>query len=469
MSLIEVFNLSIYGIQVNKLSRTAAYQAAAMFTQETYNSTKGATGTSQRNFVGTLDDIRAKDTMGNEYVYCSANFFNSNNVSYLNVTDLNSDDTAEKIHYALFYNPNSEFYKLVSNGIGNKNSPFYNYTNFKLLGFGTLLNGNKMDVPELNFNSSASLIQQNQDYTQVNTYIENMYTPANLGIPYIDKNVATNMFQYSLTKLLSGCDPDNIWNATDSVMHNVSGETSLRTEDGTLMSPALDSVDGHRIPSVYFHGFRCYVSNSMEGSSVGSNAYARITDIEYKTYDLTKKSKNDSTGVSDLPGRSEFRKETGYYVKDAEDSMRLANTNGIVKASKNTKGGLGIAWSSSERIPYTTNLYTSSGTKKMTLGEENLDNALVTVATIKYAVPMKYTGITPLAQVFNFVMGKSVAGVETGGSTESTRGTKYSYLSKEAQLDQSHTGSLYGGDEFTGDGELSAYYKQDSVQFMLID
>lgn len=454
MSLIEVFNLSIYGIQVNKLSRTAAYQAAAMFTQETYN-------TEGRNFVGTLDDIIATTPDGSTYRYCSANFFNSSNVNYLNVTDLNDPDVGDKIHKSLFYDENSEFYKLAENSLTHKDSQFYPYTNFKLLGIGTLNGGSKISVPELDFGSDSVTVQKNQDFTQVNTYIENKYTPANLGIPFIDKNVATNMFQYSLTKLLSGCDPDNIWHTSDSVLSKTTGEHSVTTEDGTVINEELDSIAN---ASVYYHGFKCYVSGSIQttGASGVINTCAKITNIDYTTYDLTKASKTDASD-NNLPGRKEFTADTGYKVRDEDTSFRSSSSKapGIHSASKS--GTSGIGWSSSDRKEY---FYTGA----IKFSDENLDNALVTVATIKYAVPMRYVGITPLAQVFNYVLGKSVAGLGTDGNgTEATSGAQYNYLSDEARLDMNQVGSLFGGSDFKGDGELSAYYKSDEVQFMLID
>lgn len=468
MLLIEVFNLSIYGIQVNKLSRTAAYQAAAMFTQETYNTSKGDTTTDKRNFVGTLDDITVN---GADKIYCSANFFNSNKVSYLNITDLNDPNAGDKIYEALFYNPNSEFQKFIKNGLRDHSSQIYPYTNLKLLGLGALNNGDKVFVNKLNFLSDDTSIQMNQDRTQINTYIENKYTPANLGIPFIDKNVATNMFQYSLTKLLSGCDPDNIWSTSDSVIKKTTSKSYTRAEDGTLVITRDDTKDGMRLPSVYYHGFRCYVSSSIQYKNLGNitipdSACARITDIEYKTYDLTKANKS-STSDNKLPGRKEFKADTGYIVRDEDTTFSKSKAPDIVSMSKN--GTTGIGWSSSTRKSYNISTPSKVGIGTLKFGDENLDNALVTVATIKYTVPMKYVGITPLAQVFNFVMGKQVAGIGSGGSTETDQKTEYNYRDSDNNLDLAQSGNLYGGSEFTGDGELSAYYKSDEVQFMLIN
>lgn len=465
MLLIEVFNLSIYGIQVNKLSRTAAYQAAAMFTQETYNSDK--TG---RNFVGTLADIKANYgsvsihgtvlSPDQDYVYCSANFFNSDNVSYLNVTDINADDASDKIYESLFYNKNSEFIKLANQSIDDEKSPFYNYTNLKLLGVGAINYGEKLEVGKLDFNSSAMEIQQNQDFTQIKTYIENKYTPANLGIPFIDKNVATNMFQYSLTKLLSGCDPDNIWDLSESVLNKTANTYAVENEAGgfTEDTPYDSKINGAYLPSVYFHGFKCYVSSSIGylGSYVPESACARITDVTYDTYDLTKQNKSSSSD-NKLEGRTEFYRATGYKVKDEDTNLNRNAAPNIVSSSKS--GSTGIGWSSSKRESYPFRWGTY---KSVYLGNENKDNALVTVATIHYTVPMKYVGITPLSTLFNFVMGKQVAGFGGGD-------TKYSYDSDSAKLNVEQAGNLYGGKDFSGDGELNAYYKSDTVQFMLID
>ena len=451
MSLIEVFNLSIYGMQVNKLSRTAAYQAAAMFTQETYN-------TDGRNFVGTLSDIKALDSAGNEYVYCRSNFFKSQSVSYLNISNLNDPDVKDKIHQSLFYDKNSQFYKFIEDTLTNSTGPFCDYTNLKLLGIGTINQGHELKVNTLSFGSSGLDVQKNQDFTQVNTYIKNQYTPANLGIPFIDTNVATNMFQYSLTKLLSGCDADNIWASGESVLHKTTGENTIVTEDGTVKNTGSDTINGAKLPSVYFHGFKCYISDdiSLSGGAVASANCARIDKVEYTTYDL-----------STSTGRKEFKKDTGYAVKE-EDTNPKTKAPGIHASSVSNSKKNGLAWSSSDRVKYKTTM-TETG-KQVQFSDINRDNSLVTVATIKYSVPMKYVGITPLAQVFNFIMGKSVAGLGTDGNgTEAKSKTEYSYNSADANLDLNQTGRLFSGDEFSGDGELSAYYKQDEVQFMLID
>lgn len=463
MLLIEVFNLSIYGIQVNKLSRTAAYQAAAMFTQETYNSDK-----TDRNFVGTLDDIKgnigsmSSSHADQQYVYCSANFFNSKNVGYLNITDLKADDASDKIYKSLFYDKNSEFIKIANQSINDKNSPFYNYTSLKLLGVGAINNGEKIPNSRvLSFNSTPTEIQYNQDNTQINTYIENKYTPANLGIPFIDKNVATNMFQYSLTKLLSGCNPDNIWNVAESVLNKTTNTSEVKNEAGgsTKDNPYGDNISGTTLPSVYFHGFKCYVSGSIDyfNQYVPESACARITEIEYETFDLTKQNKSSSSD-NKLQGRTEFYKKTGYRVKDEDTSLNRNAAPNIVSSSKS--GSTGIGWSSSKRLAPTSFVWGTSNT--VSLGDVNKDNALVTVATIHYTVPMKYVGITPLSTLFNFVMGKQVAGLG-GGKTE------YSYDSDSAKLNVEQAGNLYSGEDFTGNGELNAYYKSDTVQFMLID
>jgi len=471
MSLIEVFNLSIYAIQVNKLCRTAAYQAAAMFTQETYN----AEG---RNFVGTLDDIEVEDAFGNRVTYCSSNFFYDKDCSYLNVKNLGAADADAKIYQAVFRNKNSEFYKFAQDCLGSStgvistdSSQFYAYTNLRLLAMGTCNDGKKFDVPKLTFSSTGLDVQKNQDLTQVNTYIENRYTPANLGIPFIDKNVATNMFQYSLTKLLSGCDEDNIWTATDSVLWNVSGTSSVRNEAGNVSTEDWDSVDGYNLPSVYYHGFKCYVSGSAEQGTTGAysgmtGVEARISDIKYTTYDLTKSSKTD-TSSNELPGRKEFEADTGYTVKDKDTSFSASKAPDIVSVSKS--GTKGLSWSSSRRQMYVMN-FDSGKSNHVYFNNENRDNALITVATIEYTVPMKYVGITPIAQVFNYIMGKSVVGIDSSGNgTEASGSTTYNYGAKENNLDFTEYGNLYSGENFTGDGELSAYYKTDTVQFMLID
>jgi hypothetical protein len=436
MALIEVFNLMITSMQINKLAKTAAYQACAMFTQESFQA--------DGRFKGTVDDI--KDAKG--AVYCSGNFYRSLGV--------NSSSTYATVYDKLFRSGstlNSQFSDFISD------TAMKPYISTKLLAWG-LENKGALTQDKLGFGATDTAIQRNMDITKANAYYNNRYTPANLGIPYIDKDVCTSMFQWSLTQLLSDCNPDNIWVIGSSVDRNLTDDGNTINVDTNTDGGYGEAVQDNALDNraVYYRGFACYASDmASPGYTVPS---AKITDVTYTTYDLTT-----------AKGRSDFTADTGYIVKkDASKTDGLGPRSSTASLNNN-----GIAWSSTYRtgsmdnikantddskIEQTTFKLKSDGGAVTTLDTLDKDNALITVATVSYQVPYQYMGVTPLRTLMSYIWGKEVGGLSD--EDPKFNDTKYKSEFDNSQIEDNKS----GGD---GDWDLAAYYKADELTFVLVN
>lgn len=211
--MIEVFNMNIVATQLNNMSKTSAYQTCALFTQETYKE--------DGNFGGATSMPSINDSDGDFYI--TGQFYNGSSTS--------------AIWHNLYSTGNTDFVSAMT--------PLRSqYTNLNLLMKGIESNG-AVPTVAINWNSSDSDIQNNMDAAKANTYYKTMYTPANLGIPYLDPDTTNRIFKWELAQLFSNCDTDNIH----------------KDENGKQF--------------VMYKGFRCYVQD------------ATITNFTYKVYDLS--------------------------------------------------------------------------------------------------------------------------------------------------------------------------------------
>lgn len=172
----ELFNVSISGMQVKQMTRMAAKQACVLFTQETYK-TDGKNGASK------VTDIYADDGT----FYLTGNFYGT--------TD------AQTIWNNIY--TNREFLDFCVT------PEMQQYKSVQLLRKAALSDG-YVDIPEVTWDSSSAELVANVDATTAQMYYDNMYTTVNLGIPYMDKTVTNKMFQWNLAQLLSNCDNDLI-------------------------------------------------------------------------------------------------------------------------------------------------------------------------------------------------------------------------------------------------------------------
>lgn len=231
--LIEVFNISIVSTQLSNLTKTAAYQTCTLFTQETYK-VRGQGG------AANMSDIN--DVNGTFYI--SGKFYNG---------------TVEQIWRNLYVgtaNFNSAMGSLRSD-----------YTNLDLLMKGIENGGGSSGSPTLGWDLTPEKLQEQSDNNKANQMFADMYTPANIGIPYMDPETINKIFKWEIAQILSSCNSENI------------------------------HVDQNNEQFVMFKGFRCYASQ------------AEITNISYKTYKLY-----GSTLSTDA---DKLKKDTGLLVKGA--------------------------------------------------------------------------------------------------------------------------------------------------------
>lgn len=210
--IIEIFNVSIVSSQLQNLTKVSAYQSCALFSQETYKT--------DTNIAGTVNmpDILAPDGS----VYISGVFYNGSDKK-----DIWRNLYTNSVEFKDFCNKYDD-----------------TFTNLALL-YSVVEKDGRVSVPEVSWDSPPSEIQDNINATRANNFYDNMYTAANLGIPYMDKQTIEKMFKWNLTQLFSNCDPDNI------------------------------RTDERGITYVAYNGFRCYPQD------------AKITNIKYTVFDLS--------------------------------------------------------------------------------------------------------------------------------------------------------------------------------------
>ena len=247
--LIEIFNLQIVSLRLASLSRLAASQSAELFAQESYKDEGNKRSANLPNLL---------DADGNIFVYGT----------------IYGSGSATDIWTNIY---TQETYKQFSNDLG------HNWYSLGIFDLALQTGGNaSASLPSWGAIGSAQMEAYNKAM-MANTYYDNMYTPLNIGIPYIGEyhkdgysssdnsdSVLDRAFKWNLTQLLSNCDPGNI--------HTDEAKTY-----------------------VMFSGFRCYTQD------------AQITSVKYKVYDL----KNPTD-------KSEFRRLTGINADNDGHSQGLA-------------------------------------------------------------------------------------------------------------------------------------------------
>lgn len=247
--LIEVFNISIVSTQLSNLTKTAAYQTCTLFTQETYK-LRGQGG------AANMSDIN--DVNGTFYI--SGKFYNGN--------------TVEQIWRNLYVVDNADF----TSAMGSLRS---DYTNLDLLMKGIENSGSLSGSPTLGWDLTPEKLQEQSDNNKANQMFADMYTPANIGIPYMDPETINKIFKWEIAQILSSCNSENI------------------------------HVDQNNEQFVMFKGFRCYASQ------------AEITNINYKTYKLY--------GGTLSTDADKLKKDTGLLVKGATANGDLGIDPKVIK------------------------------------------------------------------------------------------------------------------------------------------
>jgi len=198
----EIFNISVVGLQINQLSKLAAKQSAVLFSQETYK---------QYDSGGTIAIFDVVDRSGHTYI--RGNFYGDENKTPLEI-------------YNNLYR-NSKFYAWVDD-MNNKSGGVLDKLKLLKSGLQGIIPSSSMD----------SIVATN--------YVNSLYTPLNLGYPYLDKDVMNRMFKWELAQILSNTHSDQI--------------------NGSY---------------VFYKGFDIYADQ------------ANISNLDYRVFDLTKPSEAD--------------------------------------------------------------------------------------------------------------------------------------------------------------------------------
>lgn len=246
--LVEFYNVSMASAELTRIVRTAAYKSAELFTQETYKESD-ATGSGGGKAGATkLGDIYNRD--GGKYL--SGNIYGTDNKREIWENLYGQMDSPFAEWLKAFKTGSHITYVGAKPNVGAGEYPWVALQSLAWACDGTyepiLQNG----MPE--WDASGNLWTDYSKAMQADTYFQNMYTPINLGIPYLDKDTTQKIFRWQLTQLLSNCDEDLIQEETDP--------------DG----------NGTGRYFVNYRGFACYCDT------------AKIKSLDYEIYNL-----NDSS------------------------------------------------------------------------------------------------------------------------------------------------------------------------------
>ena len=220
--MIEIFNLSISMHQMRGLVQTALTKSCDLFAQETYKTdSTGYMG------AGDLPDIRTGD---NTREYISGNIYPGN--------------TAEEIWNALYKSSSSSFKTSFLTDAEVQSGSGYKWHSLNILKMAVNSEYSGVSVPAPG--ASESAIEEYNKKMFAKAYAENLYTPLNIGITFLDEDTVTKIFRWNLTKLLT-----NGYNAKIVEDPNNSGSYYVQ-----------------------YNGFRCYADQAQ-------------INIDYKVYDLS--------------------------------------------------------------------------------------------------------------------------------------------------------------------------------------
>lgn len=235
--IVEIFNVSIASMQIKQLTKIAARNACVLFTQETYKK-QGSGGTVSASNIYRPDGV----------MYCSGSFYKVG-------SNLNPDE--RQIWQSLYMN--SDFLKFCDI---NGSTPYPELKKIKTLD--TLYQGlshgstwGPISVSNI-WDADEATIRRANEIARAKLFYENMYTPVNLGIPYLDihsgannrDSVVNRMYRWNLTQLLTNCN------------------SSLIQQD------ALGNW------CVNYKGFKCYTGDDYYKT-------CNINNLDYKVYDMT--------------------------------------------------------------------------------------------------------------------------------------------------------------------------------------
>lgn len=169
--IVEVFNVSTTGLQINQISKMAGKQACTLFSQESYKAYNSGGG------AVAMDNV--VDENGN--VYVEGDFYGETDPKQIYNNLYTSDD--------------------FKNWLQSEAATKGNWYNIKLID------------KALNHADSLNIEYGQPGYDEAmvaKLYKDVMMTPSNLGVPYIDMETVNKMFRWNVAQLFSNCNPKSI-------------------------------------------------------------------------------------------------------------------------------------------------------------------------------------------------------------------------------------------------------------------
>jgi len=401
---VELFNISVSGLQLKQACVMAANQAAELYTQETYKQ-KNINGEYEAYSIA-LPSVKTID--GTNYV--TGSFYpgtdtasiwsglygnNANFKGFCNMTDTYTFNNTVYTYKDTSVHGATGFSEFAGHGDGSPNGKIrdtYTYLNRLYMGVTNpgVLQTDTYYTKEISYDEFSDNVPRVRSIAAAKSallMVDDMYTPVNIGIPYFDEETINKMFRWNLAQILTNTLSDSIREDPEN-------------------------------PGQYFvayKGFRCYVQD------------AYISNLDYYIF--------DTTNASD---RIELQRLTGLTVKGSTAS----SGQGINTANIESPWGAG--------------------------NNEDKTNQYICVVGIKYKIPITYEGVTPLKSIFSYAFkseanGNTVEGYNAGiqgnngVSVTHTNNNRADYQEYTYQIqDMSNDGSESMGGLVSTTGEL--YY-----------
>ena len=439
--IIEVFNVSIVSVQINNLAKESAYQACTLFCQETYKdaSTHAANGGTIGGTLSLQNVVYGEDNLGqgmtnsgsaiyyitNKNVYVSGDFYKTSDRTQYQVWDdifLSNDfkkfiatpGLTTSCRNLQLLNDAVNVYAL-NKGLGHNGITRYTFG-------GDSLGANEWNVADAKFQTQV-------DNSQKERMIRDIYTPANIGVPYINKSYCSNIMAWEAAMIFSDCNMNNIHRS-----ENDPNRLEFRmNEDATGYSRTtlLDRTKGYG-----------RAGNRIKGSDAGYVSYkgfrifaqdAKIDNVTYNVYQLANATKSGGkwTVTPNTTAINALKAKTGLNVA----------TDGKYKEGYITY-----------RVDYTLD------------NQPIYDNATVVVADVDYSIPITYEGITPLNKIVAYVENHRVGGLQ-GNTLYNAAGKK---VGKQEVADLTQGNSEGVGVYSSADAETLGIPSSGELSFWLV-
>lgn len=322
--LIEMFNINTSGLMINQYAKLAAKQSAQLFTQETYRNQAehGTAGAINNSTILAADgSVYSSYTDGGTTVQFN-NFYNGSTEEEIwkSMYDSSAPGADSYFNEALTAMRNAlntgastspgyiEAEAQLGNFIGSPGAAsrvaraFPEFDSLYIMASNNAYSVNLTEAELWALKETNSKKVQYNNNKRAESYRDEMFTPINLGIPYMDKNVTSRMLKWHLTQLLSNCN-------SGAIVKNTEGYAGYTATN-----------DGDPDPYAYYVNFK--------GFAVFTRA-AEITGYKFYALDLNSvAAKNTLNSMVHINGDSlQYNELTSYNIGNDADSNDKASNN----------------------------------------------------------------------------------------------------------------------------------------------